>query len=106
MISKKVYISGPMTGIKNFNREAFNRASLELRIAGHIALNPARHPVGLEYGEYMSYAMLDIFNCDYVFLLPGWENSPGAKREVALAKQQGKELFNFTTNQSSLRNSK
>ena len=37
----RVYIAGPMTGYKNFNREAFHKAEEELKREGHTVLNPA-----------------------------------------------------------------
>ncbi|MBB7007809.1 DUF4406 domain-containing protein, partial [Escherichia coli] len=43
----RVYIAGPMTGYKNFNREAFHKAEEELKREGHTVLNPAVLPDGL-----------------------------------------------------------
>ncbi len=43
----RVYIAGPMTGYKNFNREAFHNAEEELKREGHTVLNPAVLPDGL-----------------------------------------------------------
>ncbi len=90
MKGKRIYLSGPMTGIEECNRPAFNLKAVELRKQGAIVLNPARHPLGLDYEEYMRLAILDVELCDIVVCLPGWENSPGAIREIRKAKQLGK----------------
>ncbi|EKK0430642.1 DUF4406 domain-containing protein, partial [Escherichia coli] len=49
----RVYIAGPMTGYKNFNREAFHKAEEELKREGHTVLNPAVLPDGLTQPHYM-----------------------------------------------------
>lgn len=92
MKGKKVYISGPMTGIENYNRPAFNLAALELHNMGAVVINPHRHPLGLEYEQYMAYAMLDVEHCDCVVCLAGYSKSPGAVREIAKAMELGKEI--------------
>ncbi|EGF7427729.1 DUF4406 domain-containing protein, partial [Escherichia coli] len=42
----RVYIAGPMTGYKNFNREAFHEAEEKLKQKGCTVLNPAVLPGG------------------------------------------------------------
>ena len=81
----KVFISGPMTGIDDFNREAFNDAARKITKKGHVALNPAVLPDGLLHREYMKicYAMLKVSNA--IYQLPGWEDSVGAKMEYDFA---------------------
>ena len=43
----KTYIAGPMTGLPEFNRPAFNAAAKEIAASGHVPLNPAILPDGL-----------------------------------------------------------
>jgi hypothetical protein len=93
---KKIYISGPMTGLPQYNRPAFNLAAVSIRKSGSIPINPARHPLGLDYEEYMSYSMLDVEHCDCVALLPGWETSLGALREVAYAAKLEKPVYEMS----------
>lgn len=91
---KNVYISGPMTGIKNLNREAFEKAERLLRESGHFPINPHRFP---QLETYEDYLLLDLemiaMAADAIALLPGWENSPGSKRELAVAIQKGIEVM-------------
>lgn len=91
---KTIYISGPMTGIENLNREAFERAEKKIQEMGHIALNPHRFP---ELESYEDYLLLDLemiaMAADAIALLPGWENSPGAKKELAAAISLGLEIL-------------
>jgi|LGVE01.1.fsa_nt_gb hypothetical protein len=85
-----VYLSGPMTGLPDYNREAFNAAAAWLsENIGCEALNPARHPDGWDYGEYMRRAYLDLCQATAVVVLPGWEKSRGALAEVAAAGIMG-----------------
>ena len=83
---KTIYISGPMSGIENLNRSAFERAEKKIQEMGHIALNPHRFP---ELESYEDYLLLDMemiaMAADAIALLPGWENSPGAKKELKAA---------------------
>lgn len=88
-MTKTLYIAGPMTGIKDWNYPAFNAAESLLKSVGYEVLNPARQPDGLTYEEYLKRAMADVFACDGVALLTGYENSPGAKAELALADALG-----------------
>lgn len=76
----KIYISGPMTGLPNYNREAFNAAAEELKDKYHV-INPAVLPDGLEYDDYIDIAKILIKRCDAIYLLPGWQGSKGANIE-------------------------
>lgn len=91
-----VYLAGPMSGLPDFNRAAFNAAERMLRELGCNVLNPARQPDGLEYEEYMRRGLADVEAANVIVLLPGWNHSPGAIRELARAIQPGLrvEIFN------------
>lgn len=87
----KVYISGPMTGLPDFNYPAFNAAAARLRHLGYDVVNPV--DIGRELGDgllwsqYMRPCIAAVLQCDALVLLPGWAESRGAKleRDVALA---------------------
>ncbi|GKV89312.1 DUF4406 domain-containing protein [Pectobacterium carotovorum] len=85
----KIYISGPMTGIADFNRPAFNSVAEKITANGHAALNPAALPDGLEQSEYMLICMAMLQVADAILLLPEWEKSLGAQAEFALAQKLG-----------------
>lgn len=91
---KNVYISGPMTGIEKLNREAFENAERFLRECGENPINPHNFP---EQNSYEDYLLLDLemiaMAADVIALLPGWENSQGAKKELKTAIELGLEVI-------------
>lgn len=89
----KVYIMGPMTGLPNFNREAFFEKAKELTGLGYTAIHTADMPNGLEYDDYIKESLNRLSKCDAYVKLPGWEKSNGVKIELAEASKLGiKEL--------------
>lgn len=88
----RVYISGPMTGIEDYNYPAFNAAAKRLKSDGQTPLNPAANPSGLEYKHYMDIAMAMIRSSDAVLCLSGWRDSRGARAEVAYAESLGLDI--------------
>jgi len=86
-LAKRVYISGPMSGLPEFNYPAFHAAAAELRTYGLHVENPAESPEPecKSWLGFMRLAVAQLATCDIVVTLPGWENSRGAKVEVALA---------------------
>lgn len=89
----KVYISGPMTGLPDYNYPAFHAAATALREAGHDVLNPAEvdalhNPTPGTHQSwqwYMRHAIRMVADADGVALLPGWQGSRGATVERYVA---------------------
>ena len=81
----KVYISGPMTGIPEFNRPEFDRAADRVRAAGHEPVLPAPYVDGKSYEEYLRDDIRMLLDCDGIYMLPGWQESKGAKIEHMIA---------------------
>ncbi len=105
----KVYLSGPMSGYKDFNFPAFDSAAAYLRAHGHEVFNPAekdrehdpegktwRSPTGdIKAAEAAGFNRRVAIRADLnyimdhaeaIALLPGWEVSKGANAELWLAR--------------------
>lgn len=108
----RVYVAGPMRGIPHFNYPAFHNATKKLREQGHEVFSPAErdierdgvdwgsaHPDGdlqaaISNGLSLRQALGDdlAYVCreaEAIALLPGWQNSKGAKAELATAEALG-----------------
>lgn len=83
----KIYISGPMTGITDWNFPAFNAKAIELTKDGWSVLNPAQHGLveGAQRNDYLRFDGILLLTCEAIYMLPGWEKSEGAKWEHNLA---------------------
>lgn len=87
----RVYLSGPMTGIDDWNFPAFNQAADELHSIGCEVTNPADDGDKLTWNENLTRDVADILasNYDALVLLPGWAESKGALLEVTTALLSG-----------------
>lgn len=95
----KLYISGPMTGLPEFNFPAFNAAARHLRDAGFEVVNPADGG-GDESKSWADYLRADLhllLNCDGVADLPGWTRSKGARLENYVARSLGMPITSVGT---------
>lgn len=108
----KLYIAGPMRGIKEFNFPAFDAARDALKDE-HEVLSPADfdRSRGLEPRELgetwdwgntpsffdleaaMRHDMTCVFDCEGLVLLDGWQHSKGAMAELMLARCMRKKIF-------------
>jgi hypothetical protein len=99
---KRIYLSGPMTGILKFNHTAFHANAAFLRDMGYFVFSPAEMDIenGIdlsraldednpltedEYHELLKNDYHALIDCDAIAFLPGWENSRGAKLESDFA---------------------
>ena len=88
MIPKKLLLVGPMTGLPNYNREAFARAKKFFEIQGFTVINPGEPDPSLkdsDWSGYMRRSMENLLRVQVIGLLPGWEESVGARLEVDVA---------------------
>lgn len=97
-----VYISGPMeaSGLKDLNYPAFNMAAQKLRSEGFTVLNPAETDDGSVHRPRNFYLRADVkmvASANKLFMLEGWEKSPGAKLEVYVARALEIPIFSFRT---------
>ena len=102
----RVYLAGPMRGIKSYNHPAFDEGASWLRAEGHEVFSPADHdrelwpdrdwanftgdPVkdGIDLPDMRKVIKGDLDwiadNAEAIAFLPGWQNSRGARAEHAL----------------------
>ena len=98
MTPKKIYISGKITGTDDY-MQRFEDAEKALNnmFPGVSVINPAKvnaaMPTDTTYEQYMamSFTMLDM--CDTIYMMQGWEQSNGAKKEIIKAKELGLKIL-------------
>jgi len=96
-----IYLSGPMTGIPNYNIEEFNKYAKKYRDLGFTVISPP------ELGTVGSYAYLlrnDLkhflsADIDRVYALRGWRSSKGATLEILIARRLEIPVFSVETDE-------
>lgn len=91
---KRIYISGPMTGLPDFNYPAFHSEAARLRQLGYHVENPAENnaPADTTWSGYLRLALAQLITCDSIAMLPGWHNSEGACLEYHVARELGMQV--------------
>ena len=90
-MNKKIYVSGPMTGMPKHNFPAFYKAERELKDQGFKVFNPARNERNdkFTWEDYLRKDIKKLCECDHIYMLNGWENSRGAQLELHIAHRLG-----------------
>jgi hypothetical protein len=88
---KRIYISGPMTGLPKFNAPAFHAEAARLRALGHEVINPAElnFDPATSWQDCMRNDLKALLDCDTIAVLDGWQQSKGAALEVDIAHKLG-----------------
>jgi hypothetical protein len=88
----KIYISGPITGDPNAKAK-FDKAQKKLAAPALEIINPFEiaereglDARGATWEEYMSADIRELVTADFIYMLPGWKQSRGARIERKLAK--------------------
>jgi len=98
-----IYISGPITGMPDLNRHAFDAAAEAIRGAGYVPINPfdlidqrAAERDGWQWADYMRVCVAALCRADAVLLLEGWRFSRGALVEREMAESMGMPMMATT----------
>ena len=94
----RVYIAGAMTGKFDY-KKYFMEAEEYVKELGHIVVNPAYLPEGLSDYFGINKAMID--QCDAIYVLLGYENSVGTKKEIEYAMNNKKPVIYHTSGEIS-----
>lgn len=97
-LTKKIYISGPMTGYPDHNSENFYRVETELRNRGFSSIE---NPIHLQelygndetYNFYLKKALQMMLGSDAIYVFGDYKKSYGVKQEINLAHIVGIPLF-------------
>lgn len=110
---KQVYIAGPMRGHVDYNFPAFYQAEAMLDLWGFKVRNPARMDVQAGKAAFnratgtvipdTSFKIEEVLRRDFdairqvnaIVVLPGWETSQGAQRELAFAQSIGIPVYAY-----------
>ena len=87
----KVFLSGPISSRMETYKAEFDDAARIVIEAGHLPLNPATLPIGMESRDYMRICLAMLDSADLLLQLPGWGKSAGAIAERTVAVKTGVE---------------
>lgn len=101
---RKVYLSGPITGMPNNNIQEFKKYEEKFKNLNFEVINPhnlfssdevellekSLEEKKITFEEYHSHFMrrdiAQMMDCDFIAVLDGWEKSKGANIEVYIAR--------------------
>jgi hypothetical protein len=92
-IDMKIYISGQITGLPTeVAKNNFKEAEQSILHSGWLPINPFSINPGTDdptWDDFMVADIRELFKCDGIYMLKGWQNSKGARIEHAIAKEMG-----------------
>lgn len=96
----RIYISGPITKDPNYKTK-FAKAAAKIERAGHKVINPAvlaDYAPGQPWSFYMTMALAALPWCDAIYMLEGYEDSPGAMIELRWAMDHNLKVYKAGNN--------
>lgn len=91
----RLYLAGPMSGLADLNRQAFDAAAARLRADGFEVVSPVDLSIEVAgtweaakarnadtYQDFLARDLEEVARADGVVFLPGWEMSNGARAEA------------------------
>ena len=89
-MSETIYLSGPMSGIPEYNYPAFQAAAESMRAVGIMVISPHEINHGIsDYAQCMKNDIRALLQCDAIAMMEGWHDSTGASIEIAVARVCG-----------------
>lgn len=98
LISKTVYISGPMSGLDDFGSKDFYDMETKLRAFGFSSIKNPVH-IGELYGYdkphnfYMKKAISMLLEADLIYVFGNYTKSKGVALEIDIAQKLGIPVF-------------
>ncbi len=95
----KIYLAGPMRGIRNENKEAFAEARAALRDMTHEVFCPSEFSMKNDIHDIREALRYDLAyilrEAEGIVCLPGWPASKGSLAEVHLAWAIGLPVYEY-----------
>ena len=95
-MSMKIYLSGKISGTDlDYVRRLFDKVATTLRALGHEVSNPLCNGLSESdpWEDHIAKDIINLTDCEGIYMLQGWEDSQGARIEHAVAKELGKAVF-------------
>ena len=88
----KIYLSGKISGTDlDYVRRLFDKVATTLRALGHQVINPLCNGLSEAdpWEDHIAKDIINLMDCEGIYMLQGWEDSQGARIEHAVAKEIG-----------------
>ena len=88
----KIYLSGKISGTDlDYVRRLFDKVATTLRALGHEVTNPLCNGLSESdpWEDHIAKDIINLIDCEGIYMLQGWEDSQGARIEYAVAKEIG-----------------